>query len=81
MRWKATKANRKYESLAGNKTDLTIEPSISKVKTREKVSFNVFYDNEPLTCQWKIKEANGGEIDQNGVYMSPSIEGVIENYC
>lgn len=78
IRWKATRVNRRYESLSGSGNQLAIEPAMAKVKTREKISFNVFYDNEPLVCIWKIKEPNGGEIDQNGVYMSPSTEGVYE---
>lgn len=78
IRWKATRVNRKYESLSDTGNQLAIEPAMSKVKTREKISFNVFYENEPLVCKWKIKEPNGGEIDQNGVYMSPSTEGVYE---
>ncbi len=78
LKWKATKATIQYESLIGNKSILAIEPAMAKIKTREKISFNVFYENEPLTCNWKIKEPNGGEIDQNGVYMSPSKEGVYE---
>lgn len=78
LRWKATKVNQRYEALSNTGNQLVIEPAMSKVKTREKISFNVFYENEPLTCKWKIKEPNGGEIDQNGVYMSPSTEGVYE---
>lgn len=78
IRWKATKVNHKYEALNGSGNQLAIEPAMAKIKTREKISFNVFYENEPLVCKWKIKEPNGGEIDENGVYMSPSKEGVYE---
>ena len=77
IRWKAAKVHRQYNPLyKGN--GLTIEPAMSKIKTREQLSFNVFYENEPINCIWKVKDPNGGEIDQSGVYMSPSIEGVFE---
>lgn len=77
IRWKATKVHRQYNPLhKGN--GLTIEPAMSKIKTRDQLSFNVFYENEPINCIWKVKDPNGGEIDQSGVYMSPSLEGVFE---
>lgn len=76
--WKATKVNRKYDSLTKSDSQLMIEPSMSKIKTKTKQSFNVFLEGRPIVCQWQVKDENGGEIDQNGVYMSPSIEGVYE---
>lgn len=76
--WKATRVNRKYDQLVQSSTALVIEPSMVKVKTKTKVSFNVFSAGEPLRCEWAVKDENGGEIDQNGVYMSPSTEGVYE---
>lgn len=77
IRWKATKVHPHYDPLH-KVSSLIIEPAMAKMKTREQMSFNVFYENEPLSCIWKIKEPNGGEIDQSGVYLSPSIEGVYE---
>lgn len=76
--WKATRVNRKYDQLVQNSSALVIEPSMIKVKTKTKISFNVFSAGEPLRCEWAVKDENGGEIDQNGVYMSPSTEGVYE---
>lgn len=78
VKWSASKVNRHYDSMLGGKNQLMIQPSMSKVKIRTKISFNVFKDGQPVPCTWRIKEENGGEIDANGVYMSPSVEGVYE---
>ena len=78
VKWKATKINKKYESFNEKENVLTIEPSMLKVPIRSKVSFNVFLNDKPIKCIWKVKDENGGTIDQNGVYMSPSLEGVYE---
>ena len=78
VKWSATKINRHYEPMINLKNQLTIKPAMSKVKIRSKISYNVFKDGEPVPCTWHIKEEDGGEIDANGVYMSPSVEGVYE---
>ncbi|GAU77515.1 hypothetical protein [Fusibacter sp. 3D3] len=78
VKWTATKINRRYEPMFALKNQLVIKPAMSKVKIRSKISYNVFKDGEPVPCTWHIKEENGGEIDANGVYMSPSVEGVYE---
>lgn len=78
VNWKATQVNEQTESLIDSKNLLIIEPAMSKVKIQTKISFNVFKNGKQVKCKWRIKEENGGEIDSNGVYMSPSVEGVYE---
>ncbi len=78
IKWSATKINKHYEPMIDSKNQLTIVPAMSKVKIRSKISYNVFKDGEPVPCKWHVKESDGGEIDANGVYMSPSVEGVYE---
>lgn len=78
IQWHAFKADGKGQRLQSAGSGLSIEPAMSKVKTRTQISFNVFHDGLPMTCNWRVKESGGGEIDASGVYMSPSIEGVYE---
>lgn len=76
--WHAIKADGKGQRLQTSENGLAIEPAMSKVKTRTQISFNVFRDGLPMSCNWQVKESGGGEIDASGVYMSPSVEGVYE---
>ncbi len=78
VKWRAVMTKGHYPVLKTKGSGLVISPSMIKVGTRTSVSFNVFDGEIPMTCQWRIREAGGGEIDANGVYMSPSIEGVYE---
>lgn len=78
IQWHAFKADGKGQRLQSVGSGLNIEPAMSKVKTRTQISFNVFHDGLPMSCNWKVKESGGGEIDASGVYMSPSVEGVYE---
>lgn len=78
IRWKATKVQKMAKPLLNASGQAVIEPAMAKMKTRSQMSFNVFIDNRPVECTWRVKEENSGEIDNSGIYMSPSIEGVYE---
>lgn len=78
IKWRAVKSKGNYPILKTSGSGLSINPAMVKVGTRTAVSFNVFDGEIPLSCQWRVKEEGGGEIDASGVYMSPSVEGVYE---
>jgi hypothetical protein len=78
IRWKATKVTKHYEPLGKQVNALVIEPAMAKVGLREKINFAVLLEDEPIACKWHVKGDQGGEIDDHGIYISPSVEGVYE---
>lgn len=58
---------------------IRIDPNTITIGTREKYKFEAIISGTvSRECRWSVKDRDGGIIDANGVYMSPSQEGVYE---
>ncbi|MBE6611257.1 MAG: hypothetical protein E7632_02090 [Ruminococcaceae bacterium] len=58
---------------------LTIKPSSLVLKPRESKYLDAVCTNMTnKTVRWSVVSENGGEIDQNGMYVAPNTEGVYE---
>ncbi|MBO5219356.1 MAG: hypothetical protein J6C52_08000 [Clostridia bacterium] len=58
---------------------LTIKPSSLVIKPRESRYLEAVCTNMTnKTVRWSVSSENGGEIDQNGMYVVPNTEGVYE---
>ena len=58
---------------------LTIKPSSLVIKPRESKYLDAVCANMTnKTVRWSVSSENGGEIDQNGMYVAPNTEGVYE---
>ena len=58
---------------------LTIKPSSLVIKPRESRYLEAVCTNMTnKTVRWSVSSENGGEIDQNGMYVAPNTEGVYE---
>lgn len=58
---------------------LTIKPSSLVLKPRESRYLDAVCSNMTnKTVRWSVSSENGGEIDQNGMYVAPNTEGVYE---
>jgi hypothetical protein len=58
---------------------LSVSPDIAQLKSNEVIRFEIQFKNAPPSpCKFSVKEADGGVIDQNGVYTAPSHEGMFE---
>ncbi|MCM1498009.1 MAG: hypothetical protein NC124_06035 [Clostridium sp.] len=76
--WLAVRDNTVQEKERGER-QLAIRPDIVNLQIRESHYF------EALSCgeirrhiEWRVKEADGGTIDDNGYYTAPSRSGVYE---
>ncbi|MDE5967413.1 MAG: hypothetical protein K2G89_11345 [Lachnospiraceae bacterium] len=59
--------------------ELAIRPNMAELSFRESLYFEAVLDGEVQKhVNWTIKEAEGGSIDNDGCYMSPSMAGVYE---
>ena len=69
-----TAAARKAENIT-----LTISPHIHKLKPLERIRFTVDVDgSEDRSVTWSVIDADGGNIDDNGLYQAPSAAGTYE---
>jgi hypothetical protein len=56
-----------------------IKPDMADVEVRESCYFEAIFANvADKRIKWKVKEAEGGTIDGNGMYTAPNIPGVFE---
>ncbi len=58
---------------------ISIKPNTLVIKPRESKYLEAICANMTnKTVRWSVSSPNGGEIDQNGLYIAPNIEGVYE---
>jgi hypothetical protein len=76
----AEKPERDTKRLIENrKVSVSVMPEISRLAKREKTHFKaVVSGSDDKTVVWEVKDAGGGEIDANGVYQAPEVQGTYE---
>ena len=58
---------------------LFIRPDVCELEVRETRYFQAVFENvSDQRVRWSVKEPQGGEIDQNGMYTAPNTVGVYE---
>ena len=58
---------------------ISIKPNTLVIKPRESKYLEAICSNMTnKTVRWSVSSPNGGEIDQNGLYIAPNVEGVYE---
>lgn len=56
-----------------------IRPDVCELEVRETRYFQAVFENvSDQRVKWSVKEAQGGEIDENGMYTAPNTVGVYE---
>ncbi|MFI3312566.1 MAG: hypothetical protein R3Y62_01635 [Eubacteriales bacterium] len=62
-----------------NRRKMFLRPDVCSLKVREEQYFEVVFENlSDRRIQWRVHEPQGGEIDQNGRYIAPSVAGVYQ---
>lgn len=76
----AEKPERDTKHLIENrKVSVSIVPEISRLAKREQTRLKaVVSGSEDKAVIWEVKDADGGEIDPNGVYQAPETQGTYE---
>lgn len=65
--------------LAQRKVSLTITPEFSRLARRATMRFQgQVTGSEDRSIVWSVKDANGGDIDANGIYQAPELPGTYE---
>lgn len=80
VRWFAYKPTRDTAELrTKDAVVIRITPEIQKLKPLERVRFKADVEGtENKTVIWSVHDADGGNIDENGLYQAPSAEGTYE---
>ena len=56
-----------------------IRPDVCELEVRETCYFQALFENvSDQRVRWSVKEPQGGEIDENGLYTAPNTVGVYE---
>jgi hypothetical protein len=56
-----------------------VKPDMANIEVRKSCYFEAVFANIPdKRIKWKVKEAEGGTIDDNGMYTAPNSPGVYE---
>ena len=76
----AQKPERDTKRLLENRQlSVSIVPEVSRLGRREQMRFKaVVQGSEDKGVVWKVKDAGGGAIDQNGIYQAPETQGTYE---
>lgn len=78
IHWMAVR-DRKESRYDREERSLFVSPDMVSLKLRETYYFKgVFSGTKDCQVTWKVKEAEGGTIDGNGMYTAPNIPGVFE---
>lgn len=78
VHWMAVK-DRKETLYDREERELFVKPDMIYLKLRETYYFEtVFTGAADKRVTWKVKEAEGGTIDENGMYTAPNIPGIFE---
>jgi len=80
VRWFAYKVTRDTADLRSRDlVSVKITPEIHKLRVRERVHFRALVTGtEDKGVVWNVKDAEGGKIDQSGLYQAPSKPGTYE---
>ncbi len=80
IRWFAYKVTRDTAELrAKDVVNIKITPDIHKMKVLERMHFAATVGGTAdKGISWSVKDADGGKIDQSGLYQAPSIPGTFE---
>ncbi|MGN0684251.1 MAG: hypothetical protein ACI4JY_11295 [Oscillospiraceae bacterium] len=80
VRWFACKPTRDTaEMRTKDAVVVRITPEIQKIKPLERVRFKAEVEgSENKTVVWSVHDADGGNIDENGLYQAPSTQGTYE---
>ena len=78
VHWMALK-DRKESLYDREERELFVKPDMIYLRLRETYYFEpVFTGAADRRVTWRVKEAEGGTIDENGLYMAPNIPGIFE---
>lgn len=56
-----------------------IRPDVCELEVRETCYFQAAFENvADQRVRWRVREAQGGQIDQNGMYTAPNVVGVYQ---
>ena len=78
IHWIAMKDKREKQTIKEKRT-LKIQPDMANVLVRENYYFEALLQGvSDSRVFWSVKEAEGGSIDENGMYTAPNQPGVYE---
>ncbi len=78
IHWIAIKDKREKQTIKEKRT-LKIQPDMANVLVRENYYFEALLQGvSDSRVFWSVKEAEGGSIDENGMYTAPNQPGVYE---
>lgn len=78
IHWMVLK-DRKEKVYDRESRELFIKPDMVYLKVREACYFEtVFLGAADKQVNWKVKESEGGTIDENGMYIAPNVPGIYE---
>lgn len=78
IQWMAVKDKQEIVREKVKKT-MNIKPDMLNLGTKEKHCYEAIVDGENESrIRWRVKEENGGTIDENGMYTAPNVQGVFE---
>jgi len=80
VRWFAYKPTRDTAAMrAKENVNIKIKPDIRKMKPLERIRFKADVEGTAdKSVFWSVGDADGGNIDQNGLYQAPSTPGTYE---
>jgi len=80
VRWFAYKVTRDTADLRNKEViTLSIQPEVHKMKVMERFHFKAQVNGTTdKSVEWLLQDADGGKIDQNGLYQAPSNPGTYE---
>ena len=80
VRWFAYKPTRDTAAVrAKDAVTVRVTPDIRKLKPLERVRFKADVEGSAdKTVVWSVNDADGGNIDENGLYQAPSTAGTYE---
>lgn len=80
VRWFAYKPTRDTAAMRAKENVIVkITPDIQKLKPLDRVRFKATVEGSAdKTVIWSVKDADGGNVDENGLYQAPSTLGTYE---
>ncbi len=79
VHWQAVRASEPSEKtlMEIDRISISIKPNLVNIEPRETITLECVIDGcDNQNCIWNVEDKNGGTITKNGVYKSPSAEGV-----
>ncbi len=80
IRYYASKVTRDLNAVRkDDAVTIKVVPEIQRVRVRDRLHLKaVVYGCQDRTVLWSVKDPNGGQIDQNGLYQAPGTRGTYE---